>query len=223
MPRLSTAGGVARVERDRLLVGGARLGELAGLAVGDAELVAVDRLARAELDRRLERGDRLGELAGLAVDQQAEVGMRPAELRMGLRERAEARSASSRGRRARPGGVVEGALRGRARRRPAPRRGGRGRGAGRPRRAPTIRRRSSSPARRCRRHDRVAHRRRTAPSTSTVAQPAGAEQRGDRRRAHRRRCQRIASIDSFAALDSCRSAPAAARAARRSCSCTHLS
>ncbi len=49
MPRLSDRGGVARVERDRPLVGFARLGELALLAVGDAELVPVDRLARAEL------------------------------------------------------------------------------------------------------------------------------------------------------------------------------
>src|ERR1019366_6544500 len=47
-------GGVARIQRDRLLVGVARVRELALLAIGDAELVPVDRLSRAEAERLLE-------------------------------------------------------------------------------------------------------------------------------------------------------------------------
>src|SRR5450432_2926011 len=78
---------IAGVERDRALVGVARLRELALLAVSDAELVEVDRLARVEARRLLELGLGLVELAGLAIDH-AEVGMRAAQIRVGLRQRA---------------------------------------------------------------------------------------------------------------------------------------
>ena len=80
-PEVEHRGRIRRIERERLLVGVAGLFELARQAVGDPELVPVDRLARAQPGRLLERGHRLGQAAGAPVDH-PERGMRPGELRM---------------------------------------------------------------------------------------------------------------------------------------------
>src|SRR5262245_39083856 len=74
-----------RDESDCLLVARPRFGELALLAVDQAELVVRNRMARVELERALEARLRLAEITGAAV-RNAEIDVRRGRRRRALRD-----------------------------------------------------------------------------------------------------------------------------------------